>query len=140
MCSQGFEGYLNEARRAAASANGEYAESVLKGDIMKLRDASEKAWLATLKATDALLEAHGLGPGETYRDRRSKLWKLKGSEKAVEELGLYDRFQARMMSLHLQGFYDGDITPEQFKDEMEKVLRYITDVEALARQAPQKPQ
>lgn len=35
---------------------------------MKLRDTCEKAWLATLKATDALLEAYGLGAGEIYKD------------------------------------------------------------------------
>jgi len=37
---------------------------------MKLRDACEMAWLATLKATDALLEAYGLGAGETYENHR----------------------------------------------------------------------
>ncbi len=111
MRSKSFHGYLNEAKKAVAAASEEYEESLQKGDVMKLRDACEKAWLAALKATDALLEAYGLGPGETCRDRRNKLWKLKGKERAVEGLGLHDRFHARMMLLHLQGFYDGDISP-----------------------------
>lgn len=134
-----FESYLSEARKAAVAASIEYAESVKGGDVMKLRDACEKVWLATLKATDALLEAYGLGAGETYKDRRNKLWKLKGRERAIEDLGIYDRFNARMMVLHLQGFYDGDVSPEQFKDEMEKVNSYITEVEAVAKRALNKP-
>jgi len=134
-----FEGYLSEARKAVAAASIEYEESVKRGDVMKLRDACEKAWLATLKATDALLEAYGLSAGRTHKDRRDKLWKLKGRERAIEDLGIYDRFNARMMILHLQGFYDGDVSPEQFKDEMEKVSRYITEVEALAKRTLNKP-
>jgi len=134
-----FEGYLSEARKAVAAASIEYEESVKRGDVMKLRDACEEAWLAALKATDALLEAYGLGAGKTYKDRRNKLWKLKERERAIEDLGIYDGFNARMMILHLQGFYDGDVSPEQFKDEMEKVSRYITEVEAVAKRALNKP-
>jgi len=133
-----FEGYLSEARKAVVAASVEYEESVKKGDIMKLRDACEKAWFATLKATDALLEAYGLGAGETYEDRRNKLWKLKETERAVEDLGIYDRFNARMMILHLQGFYNGEVSYEQFKDEVEKVGRYINEVEAIAKRGPQQ--
>jgi len=134
-----FEGYLSEARKAVAAASIGYEESVKRGDVMKLRDACERAWLAALKATDALLEAYGLGAGKAYKDRRDKLWKLKGRERAIEDLGIYDGFNARMMILHLQGFYDGDVSPEQFKDEVEKVKRYITEVEALAKRALNKP-
>lgn len=134
-----FEGYLNEARKAVAAASIEYEESVKTGDVMKLRDACEKAWLATLKATDALLEAYGLGAGETYKDRRDKLWKLKRKEIAIEDLGIYDRFNARMMILHLQGFYGGDVSYDQFKDEMEKANRYITEIEAVAKRGLNKP-
>lgn len=139
MRSVGFEDYLSEARKVVAAASVEYEESVVKGDVMKLRDACEKAWLATLKATDALLEAYGLGAGETYKDRRSKLWKLRGMERDVEGLGIYDRFNARMMILHLQGFYDGDVSYDQFKDEVEKVNRYIAEVEAIARKVLNRP-
>jgi len=131
-----FEDYLSEARKAVVAASVEYEESVKKGDVMKLRDACEKAWLATLKATDALLEAYGLGAGETYKDRRNKLWKLKETVRPIEDLGIYDRFNARMMILHLQGFYDGEVSYEQFKDEVEKVNRYVNEVEALAKRAP----
>ena len=139
MRYEDFESYLSEARKAVAAASVEYEESVERGDAMKLRDACEKAWLATLKATDALLEAYGLGAGETYKDRRNKLWKLKERERAIEDLGIYDRFNAKMMILHLQGFYDGDVSHEQFKDEIEKVNRYITEVEAIAKKALNKP-
>jgi len=134
-----FEGHLSEARKALVAASVEYEESVKRGDVMKLRDACEKAWLATLKSTDALLEVYGLGAGETYKDRRNKLWKLKGRERTIEELGIYDRFNARMMILHLQGFYDGDVSYEQFKDEVEKVERYISEVEAIAKRVLNKP-
>jgi len=134
-----FEGYLSEAKKAVEAASVEYEDGVKKGDVMKLRDACEKAWLATLKATDALLEAYGLGAGKTYKDRGDKLWNLKRKERAIDDQGIFDRFNARMMILHLQGFYDGNISYEQFKDEMEKVSRYITDVEAITKKVLNKP-
>jgi len=63
---------------------------------------------------------------------------LKEIERAIDDLGIYDRFNARMMILHLQGFYDGEFSYEQFKDEVEKVGRYIDEVEAIAKRAHRK--
>ena len=52
---------LREAREALGAARAELEEASRTGDSVKLRKACEAAWLATVKAVDALLEASGLG-------------------------------------------------------------------------------
>jgi len=122
---------LKEARDAYLKAREEMNRSLEKGDTMLLRDACEKGWLAIVKATDALLESRGLGKRESYKDRRDKLWKLTGKDHAIEALGLEDIFGARESILHIHGFYDGMVSYERANEELEKVERYLNDVENL---------
>lgn len=89
------EGLLKEARDAYLKAQEELERSLEKGDAMPLRNACEKGWLVIVKATDALLEGRGLGRGESYKDRRDKLWELSRKDEAIKALGLHDRFGAR---------------------------------------------
>jgi len=122
---------LKEARDAYLKAREELKRSLEKEDTMLLRDACEKGWLAVVKATDALLEGKGLGKGESYKDRRDKLWELSRKDYAIEALGLHDRFGAREATLHIHGFYDGIIGWELANEELEKVERYLSDVDKL---------
>jgi len=122
---------LKEAREAYLKAREELERSLEKGDTMLLRDACEKGWLAIVKATDALLEGRGLGKGESYKDRRDKLWDLSRRDYTIETLGLHDRFGAREATLHIHGFYDGIVGLELANEELEKVERYLSDVEKL---------
>jgi len=125
------EALLKEARDAYLKAREELERSLEKGDAMLLRNACEKSWLVIVKATDALLEGRGLGKGESYKDRRDKLWELSRKDEAIEALGLHDRFGAREAALHIHGFYDGMVGWELANEELEKAEKYLRDVEEL---------
>ncbi|MGQ9468546.1 MAG: hypothetical protein ACUVTD_01765 [Nitrososphaerales archaeon] len=122
---------LKEARDAYLKSHDELKRSLEKQDIMLLRDTYEKGWLAIIKATDALLEGKGLGKSESYKDRRDKLWELSRKDETVKELGLHDRFGAREVVLHVHGFYDGIVGWELADEELEKVEKYLRDIEKL---------
>lgn len=122
---------LKEAWNAYLKAREELERSLEKGDAMLLRDACEKGWLVIVKATDALLEGKDLGRGESYKDRRDKLWELSRKDEAIKGLGLHDRFGAREATLHIHGFYDGIVGWELANEELEKVEGYLRDVEKL---------
>jgi len=124
---------LAEARGALRAARYELKEAVQAGDVIKLRKACEAAWLATVKAIDALLAASGLGPGESHRDRRDKLRQLEEAEPEIARLSLRDKYMARMSYLHVDGFYEGTLSPEEAEEQMDKVEELISDVETLLK-------
>ncbi|KPV62772.1 MAG: Archaeal PaREP1/PaREP8 family protein [Candidatus Bathyarchaeota archaeon BA1] len=102
-----------------------------EGKPMLLRDSCEKGWLAVVEATNILLLKKGLGPAESHRDRREKLWKLEAEDATLRALGIHDRVNARAFNLHMQGFYEGALDEESIKRELEKVRKYIDDVRKL---------
>jgi len=122
---------LSEARQALEAARAELKEAVSEGDAVKLRKACEAAWLAVVRAVDALLASSGLGPGESHRDRRNKLRKLEVSRPEVAGLGLRDRYMARMGYLHIDGFYEGTLGPEEAEEQLDKAEALLADVERL---------
>ncbi|MBS7610320.1 hypothetical protein KEJ19_07170 [Candidatus Bathyarchaeota archaeon] len=61
---------VNEAFRTLAYANDGYKKFVEKRDPL-LRDASEKAWLAVILATDLLLVTSGIGKPSSYKERKT---------------------------------------------------------------------
>jgi len=122
---------LREAREALGAARAELEEASRTGDSVKLRKACEAAWLATVKAVDALLEASGLGAGESHRDRRGKLRKLEVVRPDVAKLGLGDRYMARMGYLHIDGFYEGTLGPEEAGEQIRRVEKLLKDIEGL---------
>ena len=124
---------LAEARGALRAARYELKEAVQAGDVIKFRKACETAWLAVVKAIDALLAASGLGPGESRRDRRDKLRQLEEAEPEIAKLSLRDRYMARMSYLHVDGFYEGTLSPEEAEEQMDRVEELIGDVEALLK-------
>ncbi len=127
----GYLEYLNEALEAYGKALEEYKRALKERDITLLRNACDKGWLAVVKATDALLVRKGIEPAKSHIDRRDKLWKLSKEDEGVRRLGFYDRLGARMLHLHIQGYYDGSVTFESVKVELEKVKEYINDVQAI---------
>ena len=102
------------------------------GDI---RDAAEKAWCATKRATDALILARtGVEPQISSHTTRG-IAALAGEERAAESLRR--RYFSRQSELHGACFYLGVCEPAA---EVERRIRqtadYISDAENLARQAP----
>ena len=98
------------------------------GDI---RDAAEKAWCATKRATDAMILARtGVEP-EISSDTARGLARLSTEDHAVRPLRR--RYHARQSELHGDCFYLGLCEP---LDETERRIRrtadYINDAENLA--------
>jgi hypothetical protein len=128
-----------EARKALELARRELQELRVDGEALRLRDACEEGWLAALIATDALLAGYGLGKPESYTERRTLLKKLEEKAPRAVELGLKDRLGARGYYLHILGYHEGSLREEEVAEELEKVERYVEDVEKLLEEAsPQR--
>jgi hypothetical protein len=124
-----------EARKALELARRELQEFRRDREALRLRDACEKGWLAALIATDALLAEYGLGKPESYAERRALIKKLEEKAPRAAELGLRDRLGARGYYLHMLGHHEGSLREEEVAEELEKVERYVDDVEGLLEEA-----
>ena len=110
-----------------------YEDALEELERGKLRNAAEKAWGATKRATDAMiLERTGREPrtsGQTRRDVRA----LGRENPEIKDLA--GRYSQRQTDLHGACFYDGDCEPE---DELARDIRgtadYIRDAERLAQE------
>jgi hypothetical protein len=116
----------------ARAVHGDALRLLQAGDI---RDAAEKAWCATKRATDALILARtGVEP-EQSPDTSRRLGRLAREDGAVSPL--IGRYYSRQGHLHGTCFYLGECEPV---DEIERRIRqtadYISDAERLARQSP----
>ena len=100
------------------------------GDV---RDAAEKAWGATKRATDGLILARTGWLPESSRETSSGLRDLSSKDVAIRRLRLVARYYTRQGHLHGDCFYCGLCEP---LDDTERRIRetaaYITDAEGLA--------
>ena len=108
-----------------------YESALERWDAGDVRDAAEKAWCATLRATNALLLARtGEEPLKTP-ETSGRLDQLARIEPTVR--GLVGRYYSRQQRLHGDCFYSGIM---EYADEIERRIRetigYIRDAEALA--------
>jgi hypothetical protein len=110
----------------------ERLEKAIKEMKVDLRDASEKAWLATVRATDALILARmGVKP-KVMSERREKLGELIMREPRIDEARIWDRFHSRSDVLHSSCFYEGVCKPpEAIKRKILETKEYIEDVRKL---------
>jgi len=122
---------LEDARKALDLALMELEEYRRGREVLRLRDACEKGWLAALLATDALLAELGFGKPGSYAERRALLRELESRVPEAAELGLRDRFGARGYYLHILGYHEGSLREDEVAEELEKVRMYIEDVEKL---------
>lgn len=124
-------GRLEDARKALDLALMELEEYRKGREVLRLRDACEKGWLAALLATDALLAELGFGKPGSYAERRALLRELESRVPEAAELGLRDRFGARGYYLHILGYHEGSLREDEVAEELEKVRKYIEDAEKL---------
>ena len=111
-----------DARTVYASA----LERLAEGDI---RDAAEKAWCATKRATDALILARtGQEPPTTALTTEGLLALARAS---TEFENLVGRYFTRISYLHGTCFYDGICGPDTER-RIRQTLEYLEDAEALA--------
>ena len=108
-----------------------YDQAIERFDAGDVRDAAEKAWGATKRATDALILARTGREPETSRETSQELRNLIHADRSAESLR--GRYYARQMHLHGDCFYSHRCDPV---DDTLRVIRgtqeYIRDAERLA--------
>ena len=96
-----------------------------------LRDAAEKAWCATKRATDALILSRTGEEPETSSDTSGGLLALAEGDDAVSTL--VRRYYSRQRELHGACFYLGDCEPAgDVERRIRETADYINDAENLA--------
>ncbi len=123
-----------DAARSFDDARAMYTSAIEQLDAGDIRDAAEKAWCATRRATHALILARtGVEPErspETSRQLNELAWCDPGVE------GLVGRFYSRQAQLHGECFYLGLCEPvEATTRRIRETVAYITDAEELADEA-----
>ena len=119
-------GRVRELFDDARAMRGEAVERLAAGEV---RDAAEKAWCATKRATDALILARtDEEPGTTARTSYG-LDNLARQDRGVTPL--VGRYWSRIGQLHGNCFYDG-ICNEHTERRIRETGIYIDDAERLA--------
>ena len=118
-----------------ADARTLYADALEMLEADKLRNAAEKAWGATKRATDALIiarTAEELRPGQTTHKLRT-LRREANSDEAEMFESVRVRYFAWQNLLHGRCFYNGDCAPQSdIVADIRETLDYIRDAEVLA--------
>ena len=114
-----------------ADARAVHADALRLLDAGDVRDAAEKAWCATKRATDALILARTRTVPEFSSDTSRGLLMLAEADSTVSPL--IGRYYSRQGHLHGECFYHGVCEPAA---EVERRIRqtadYINDAERLA--------
>jgi uncharacterized protein (UPF0332 family) len=123
----------HRAEEIFADAESLYREAIEELDRGKVRDAAEKAWGATVRATNALILARTGREMEGARGTTKELDRLAGDDKEIDER-IIGRYFIRESSLHGHCFYMGICEP---RDRVERRIRetkeYIEDAKNLAK-------
>ena len=98
------------------------------GDI---RDAAEKAWCATVRATEALVLARTGQPPETSTLAGRRLQTLSMSDQSLREL--QTRYYERQSILHGECFYHDYCPPMVIERLIHETADFIQDAERLAQ-------
>ena len=111
----------------ARAMHNEALERLAAGDI---RDAAEKAWCATLRATDALvLSRTGHEPQHSSTSGR-ELDRLSTEDRQLKPL--VGRYYSRQTTLHGHCFYLGMPPTPETERRIRETAIYIKDAERLA--------
>ena len=126
MTTASIQDRVDELFADAREMHDQAVERLDHGDI---RDAAEKAWCATKRATDGLILARtGEEPVTTARTT-DELDALVERESAAQTL--LGRYHSRLGQLHGACFYDKRCNP-QTERRVRETARYISDAETLA--------
>ena len=108
-----------------------YTDALEMLDQGKLRNAAEKAWGATKRATDALVLARAGEEPQSAGQARRSLLRLSNTSPAFDVF--QGQYNTRSALLHVNCFYDGNCEPEQEMTALITVTStYISDAERLA--------
>ena len=114
-----------------ADAQAVHADALRLLEAGDARDAAEKAWCATKRATDALILARtGVEPQISSHTTRG-IAALAGEDRAAESLRR--RYFSRQSELHGACFYLGVCEPAaEVERRIRQTINYISDAERLA--------
>ena len=99
----------------------------------RIRNAAEKAWGATKRATDALVLARTGEEPERTPETGHGLGILASLDEAVRAARLQARYYSRQVTLHGLCFYNGLCDPiEDTERRIRETADYIDDAERLA--------
>ena len=108
-----------------------YQDAIEELDRGKVRNAAEKAWGATKRATDALILARTGDEPELTSGTTRGLHRLASIDESVENL--VGRYHTRASYLHGQCFYNGICDPvEDVERRIRETADYMRDAEDLA--------
>ena len=125
MTTTSIQDRVNELFADAWEVHTQAIERLDHGDV---RDAAEKAWCATKRATDALILVRTSDePGTTARTT-DELDNLAHRDSAVEPLQA--RYYSRIHQLHGACFYDGRCN-QHTERRIRETAQYISDAEGL---------
>ena len=121
----------DEVNEVYQDARALYQDALEELDRGKVRNAAEKAWGATKRATDALILARTGEEPSTTRGTSRGLHALVLEDPQIESL--VGRYHTRADYLHGQCFYDGMCEPvEDVERRIRETAAYISDAEDLA--------
>ncbi len=108
-----------------------YDDALEMLDQGRLRNAAEKAWCATKRATDALILARTGEEPRTSGQTMRMLRRLRRQDPTLEPLRA--RYAIRQSFLHGACFYDGILEPaEDIIADVRETVQYIRDAESMA--------
>ena len=114
-----------------SDARDMHAAALERLDAGDIRDAADKAWCATKRASDALVLARTGEEPELSPVTSRELRNLAGQDDRVE--GLLPRYFTRQVMLHGECFYLGLCDPASITERrIRETADYIDDAEALA--------
>ena len=114
-----------------ADARDLYQDALEMLDQGRMRNAADKAWGATKRATDALILARTGEEPRTSGQTMRMIRQLRRQDPALEPLRL--RYGHRQSFLHGACLYDGILEPEDdIIADVRETLDYIRDAEAMA--------
>ena len=114
-----------------ADARGLYGDALEMLDQGRLRNAAEKAWCATKRATDALILARTGREPRTSGQTMRMIRQLRREDPTLEQLRV--SYGHRQSFLHGACFYDGILEPaEDIIADVRETIEYIQDAEAMA--------
>ena len=126
MTTVTIQAQVDEVFADARQMQAQAVERLEQGDV---RDAAEKAWCATKRATDALILALiGEGPGPTgfTSDRLDDLIVSGRAPNSLQR-----RYYSRLSQLHGACFYTGACN-RHTERRIRETANYISDAETLA--------
>ena len=115
-----------------ADAREMYEDALEMLDQRRLRNAADKAWLATKRATDALILARTGEEPRTSGQTMRMIRQLRRQDPALEPLRL--KYGHRQSFLHGACFYDGILEPaDDIIADVRDTLEYIEEAEVMAQ-------